>query len=119
MQTDDLAALAFGQDIFDVVLNLFPAKEALKLGKESEELGRRSKARMEHFIKELDKMRNESNWLDKNYKQKPSIGGGGGSGGSGSGGRGHTTHHAAGASNPECRICKHLQANQPHDLGLS
>ncbi len=43
MQTDDLAALAFGQDVFNAVLNLFPAKEALKLGKESEELGRRRK----------------------------------------------------------------------------
>ena len=112
MQTDDLAALAFGQDIFDVVLNLIPPKDALKLGRKSEELGKRTKERMEYFIKELDKLRDNANWLDKTvHKQKPPIGGGG-SGGSGSGGRRHTTHHAGGASNPECRICKHLQANQ-------
>ena len=39
-QSDDLAAVAFGMDVFNVILNLLPDKDALKLGRKSEELGK-------------------------------------------------------------------------------
>ena len=120
-QSDDLAASAFHVEVFNSILTLFPSKDALKLSKRSLECGKRTKERMEYLIKELEEKRSDANEMDKLYghKDKPPSGGGGSGGGHGS--RGHAASLAGGVSNPECRVCKQLQANQesgeyPHFL---
>ena len=112
-QSEDLAASAFAENIFNSILTLFPSKVALKLQKRSEECGKGSKERMEYLIKGLEEKRSDANRLDKLYghKDKPPFGGGGSGGGHGS--RGHAAHQADGAnSNLDCRICKYLQDKQ-------
>ena len=108
-----MAAATFGVEVFSTILNLLPHKDALKLGMKFEELGKQTKERMEYLIMELDKLRNSANFIYKLivHKEKPPSRGGG-SGGSGVGSRGHAAHHAGGVSNLECRVCKHMQANQ-------
>ena len=91
--------MAFGNDVFETVLHLFPDDEALKLHQSSVVNGKRTKERMEHIIEKLEAKREDSNCLDKIFTQPdkpPPGGGGGGSGGLGNRGGTMPTKKASG-----------------------
>ena len=113
--------MAFGNDVFQTVINLFPLNDALKLHKSSVVHGKRTKERLEYIIGKLEEKREDSNCLDKIMPQQTdkSLTGGGGGLGGGLGKRGHNAQQGSLRENTDCRICKYLKNNSwrgPHPL---
>ena len=116
-QNDDLARVAFGEEVFSAVLNLFPDKEIVKLGMQTERYGKYTEERLEKIIRILDEWRNVANFLDKTLvpKEKTKDRGGG------------TVANTAQPIPPDpnkspfehkgCRICKFL-SSQPDNSDL-
>ena len=106
--------MAFGNDVFQTVINLFPLKEALKLHKNSEVHGKRTKERLKHIIEMLEEKREDSNCLDKiiiHQADKAPAGGSGGGTSGGLGNRGNIAQQECLRENTDCRVCKYLKDN--------
>ena len=67
---ENLAVEVFSKDVFSTIMNLFSAKEHLKMSKAADTYGRRSKERMEDILRRLDEMRSDANIMDKERVQK-------------------------------------------------
>ena len=69
-QSEDLARESYSRDVFSTILNMFTAKEHLKMAKAAEFHGRCSKPIMEDILKRLEEMRKDANILDMERIQK-------------------------------------------------
>jgi hypothetical protein len=119
-RNDDLGRVAFGHDVFNVILNLFPIRETIKLSKLSG-TGKFTKDRLQEFQTTIASFREVANMMDK-IRTEPGNqkkdGGGAGLGGgapkvhyqqqqqrkaAGGGGGGD------GGGGVDCRFCKALE----------
>ena len=114
---EDLAVEVFTKDVFTTIMNLFSAKEHLKMSMAGDTYGRRSKERMDDILRRLEKMKSDANIMDKERVQKENDKGSGEGTENGSGSRGHLTRQPPygellPAPNKDCCICKQLE--KPH-----